>query len=235
LFLAGLFGAMLSLSLVFTSQRVQESLRWRSDQWFDRVPASQLIRERDALAIAQRGAAAWPKSSVVLLGDSHLQAIPSNVLGPQVINLAVGGLTAARLLTYLKSAELVLPEDARRIVILIGHNDLNEDAAGKALERNFAELLAITARTAPVLVLRLLPIKVTSGTGPQVLLRRHQIDRSLERSCAAIARCKVESVFPEEVMQPHDIERLLGPDGIHLSAQGYTVFVSLLRRFVGIL
>jgi hypothetical protein len=139
--LAFCLGLLLALGAIFVSRTLQDSLAWRSDRSFERTSREQLKLERSLLTIWTRSLGLIPKGSVLLLGDSHFHALPALALGADVVNMAIGGLSAERLEAYFKDEKFPSPLAPRKVALFIGHNDL---AQPESLERTRDALTAVT-------------------------------------------------------------------------------------------
>jgi lysophospholipase L1-like esterase len=230
--LCTLLGIILALATLFYSDRLQRSLVWRSEAWFNRVPNAQIHMERETLGLWSRGIPLSPKNQTLLLGDSHLHGLPGNALGTNVLNLAIGGLTAERLDGYLANGALVLPESAIR-VLLIGHNDLNTETPTTALEKSITQLIELLNKNSNLFVMEMLPRPFTFSTNAS-LERTKVINSVLRRACEATPtttpkhKCHWISTNEFKGVDGFLKPEFALPNDVHLSVAGYAKLIEVI-------
>jgi lysophospholipase L1-like esterase len=230
--LCTLLGIILALASMFYSERLQRSLGWRSEAWFNRVPNVQIYLEREMLGLWSRGIPLSPKNQTLLLGDSHLHGLPGNALGTNVLNLAIGGLTAERLDGYLANGALVLPESAIR-VLLIGHNDLNTATPNAALEKSITQLIERLNQNSNLFVMEMLPRPSSVSTTASVE-RSKIINSVLRRVCEATPTATPK--YKCQWISTHEFKGADGslkpefalPNDVHLSLAGYSKLIEVI-------
>ena len=218
--IAGLLGAGAAIAIVFSSERIQESIAWRSAQIFGRSSAYQMDLERATIALWSRGIATAPENSTVLLGDSHFHGLPASALGPNTINLAIGGLTVTRLEKYLKSGELVMPPKVRRFIVLIGQNDIHESITLDQINSAVKDLFTRLTSQGKLQVVSLIPgekIKESEAHYQKSIA----VNKILSDQCLATPQCAM--ITSKALLNDNGIikPQYAAPDGIHLNELGY--------------
>lgn len=228
------FGLVLATATLFYSERLQRSITWRSDAWFNRVSSQQIQLERETLALWARGLSLSPKGQMLLFGDSHLHGLPGNALNANVLNLAIGGLTAQRLEGYLSNGELVLPESAQR-VLLLGHNDLNTATPADALEESISKLIERLRKDSTLVVLEMLPRPRALSTDAS-LERSRVINSILRRACEsgsklnALDNCRWVPATPFKGADGFLKPEFGLPSDVHLSLEGYRALIDFIAH-----
>jgi lysophospholipase L1-like esterase len=228
------FGLVLATVTLFYSERLQRSITWRSDAWFNRVSSQQIQLERETLALWARGLSLSPKGQTLLLGDSHLHGLPGNALNANVLNLAIGGLTAQRLEGYLSNGELVLPESAQR-VLLLGHNDLNTATPADALEKSISKLIERLRKDSTLVVLEMLPRPRALSTDAS-LERSRVINSILRRACESgskpnvVNHCRWVPATPFKGADGFLKPEFGLPSDVHLSLEGYRALIDFIAH-----
>jgi lysophospholipase L1-like esterase len=223
------FGFLLGVGVIFWSETLQNSIRWRSEHFFNRTPKAQLDIERETIGTQRRGLGLVSPNSIVLLGDSHLSALPSSSIGSNVINLAVGGLTSQRLLNYLLNQELQLPNNPAQIILLIGANDVFFGSQEVAIQRYLKELQELLSTKAKVTFIEIPSLRAAESIlQQQITINR--INAFLKELCNRADNCKLIELGALKTDDGFLRAEYAAPDGLHLSALGYQKFLALIRE-----
>jgi lysophospholipase L1-like esterase len=215
-----ILGAFGLVVVVFFSPSAQDSLAWRSQKFFGGASPKQLYFEQTQFALWRRGIEHSPEGSVLLLGDSHLHGLTANSVGPNVVNLAIGGLTAQRLEAAIVRRELVLPRAPGTVLLLIGHNDLREGASPEQILLAVGKILSRAPTASRVFLMETIPQTrpIGANAGPEA---SRALNKALQQKCAELSNCKfLESSFladSEGFLQPENADA----DRVHLSPLGY--------------
>jgi lysophospholipase L1-like esterase len=228
------FGLVLATVTLFYSERLQRSITWRSEAWFNRVSSQQIQLERETLALWARGLSLSPKGQTLLLGDSHLHGLPASAIDANVLNLAIGGLTAERLEHYLSNGELVLPESAQR-VLLVGHNDLNTATSPEMLGISISKLIDRLGKGSALVVVEMLPRPIALSSVAS--LERSKVINSLLRTACdggsksnAANSCRWVPATPFK-----GADGFLKPEfgltsDVHLNLEGYRALIDFIAH-----
>jgi lysophospholipase L1-like esterase len=161
-----------------------------------------------------------PADARVFLGDSHVEGLCHSCL-PGVENFGIGGETTSDLLGRAERlTSLQSPQSC--LLIEVGFNDLRADiATGPQL----AALLK-QVRSDRIVHFDIMPVS-------PALASRYAEDIAMRNAgaaaiCAADKRCVH---VPFSAFLPADAA-LYEPDGIHLNASGYRIWVAYLRRSI---
>jgi lysophospholipase L1-like esterase len=227
-FVAGLMiGLTSAISLVFFSPSIQNSITWRSQTFLGRASSEQINFERSLFTLWGRGITQTPAGSVVLLGDSHLQGIQSSALGSNVVNLAIGGITAQRLEKALAQDSLRLPPQPAALVLLIGHNDLSKGVSAEQVATSTQKILSQLPKPKLILIENIPRVK-ESDQG-QLKQRFNALNASLASMCSARSNCKlIQTDFLADAQGDLRAE-FVEADRIHLSSAGYAALTATIK------
>jgi len=206
------------------------SLLWRSDTadaWrhaLDPTPAHLTAYRRDRLAFHRRGDAALPSGGWRLFGDSLTEGMPAAALPVRASNYGIGsddtiGL-AARLPAYGSLAR------ADGVLLAIGLNDLGHDEPAAILAR-YVDIVDSLPRGVRVLCHGVLPVdeRVRPDPGARSNARIGTLNAGLETLCTNRGH---RYVPPPPALAGADgnlRSDLHDGDGVHLDADGYTVWL----------
>jgi hypothetical protein len=222
-------GALIALSVIALYQPLQQSIAWRSDMLFGRTSSYQLSLERSLMSLWARGVKPSPNSvKTVVLGDSHLQGLQAIALGPQVVNLSIGGLTAVRFQQYLVGGQFPLPPSAAGYLVHLGHNDLLARLELHEIESAMVISLDWLSRRAPITVMELFPpLKRKSTLIDEKRLIK--LNLFLKSHCGSMTNCTWLAVEFLKDAEGYLEATYSGADGVHLSERGYLRLVEELR------
>jgi lysophospholipase L1-like esterase len=172
------------------------------------------------------------KSPVVLLGDSLMQFIPARLAFPRSLNLGLGGITMRDMtasLAYYPSLG-----QARAVMVSVGINDFCLEHAGEAeLAGRIGKLAAALPRNVPLVWSSILPVDPDAphsacAIAPEVIGRANA---AIAQACARLPLCAYSDGYGALAdARGHMASRFHGGDGMHLSPQGYEVWLGVLAR-----
>jgi lysophospholipase L1-like esterase len=172
------------------------------------------------------------KSPVVLLGDSLTQDIPRQLAIPHSLNLGLAGITMREMTAGL--ARYPSLAQASAVVVTIGINDFCLEHAGEAeVAGRIGVLAAALPRKVPVLWSSILPVDPdsphsTCGVAPEAIRRANA---AISQACAALPMCSYSDGYDALAGPNGTLDRQFHVgDGMHLSPQGYDVWLTLLTR-----
>jgi lysophospholipase L1-like esterase len=166
----------------------------------------------------------YAKGPVVLVGDSIIAGIRPSC--GSVINIATGGATIANLGAGVRDA--VVATKPRRLVVLIGINDLRAGTAPAAVAQSIVHFVRSVRARSPAtdaVVVSILPIVENDIN---YAARNDGIRDANERLKATLkgpaeSFIDVTSLFGGDALAPD-----LTPDGLHLNARGLTILADVL-------
>jgi lysophospholipase L1-like esterase len=155
-------------------------------------------------------------SPVIVFGDSIVEAapLPATICGTQIVNAGVGGADIRYFVRF--SNELLGSSAPKLIVLAVGINDAHEDTFPFFRSR-YQEAVVKLAHRAPVLLATIAPPQ--PGTFTQ-MIRPEMVPRFNE-TIKEIAGQRPVIDLNEHMTGPN-----LTTDGIHLNAQGYTLWTT---------
>jgi lysophospholipase L1-like esterase len=188
-----------------------------SEFWQDMVASQQRIDTQAA-------------GSVVILGDSLVQALNVNRLMPGVVNYGIAGDTIDGVIRRLPAYRSL--SQARAIILAVGINDLVEHDA-EAAASSYGRLLALLPDGVPVITSAVLPLDE-----PHLHLRGafrsnseiKRLNAAIAVACAARAGCSYVDAGPALVEASGNLRAEFHEgDGLHLTAAGYAPWIAALR------
>lgn len=189
-------------------------------------------RSTQFAVLSEQAAAAVQAGPVVFLGDSITEGgIWSEFFpGVSVRNRGVGGDTTRRVLARIEDVHRLAP---RRILLMIGVNDLSAGVPPSETEANLRALLDDLARNLPdceVVVQSVLPVNddwLGRVDNADILA----LNRILEREAAArgLHYVDLHALF---VGPDGQLRRELSNDGVHLLGPGYEIWRSAIAPLV---
>lgn len=166
---------------------------------------------------------------VVFLGSSTFQGLDVSAVTPFGLNLGLGGDTLPGLVE--RAAHYRALGEARAVFINIGLNDLMQQC--RLPDMPLSTLLSLIPPPTPVIVAG------TQGVAPsqhgarcngQINTLATDLNQQFSTACTQRPGCTfVPHPITPGVDSP-EIRQLQDPDGIHLSANGYRVFIDSLRK-----
>jgi len=183
------------------------------------------------LTLAERNRRVRP-GSVVLIGDSLVAQLDPRLIGPDTVNLGLGGETIVTLRRHLPV--LTALEAAREIVLLVGVNDFrfrNEPQ----IATDYAALLRELPHHVPVLAVSILPVDERAEKMRERPYLRNQrfrvVNANIQQLCTDRRDCRFLDAWP--AMTGGDATggttaALLSADGLHLGPEGERVLGGLI-------
>ena len=167
-----------------------------------------------------------PDGAVVFLGDSFIQGMCVSAVHDKAVNFGIGGDTTVGLLCRLPAYRCL--KRARAVVVAIGYNDLRERGNEQILS-GYQEILSEMPEGVPVLLCSVLPIDERC--------RREKYNHrivALNRRAAGLCtpgndRHFVDAGEPLRGPDGNLVCECHEPDGIHLNARGYDIWIGVLR------
>lgn len=210
---AVLLGALLLATLigaiVLLRPQWMDGLLWRLESLERRPTLSQRIFERRSQSHYVDQDRLVPTGSILLLGDSHLQALPSAWFD-NAHNFSIGGESMARLSLRLPKLDSV--QRASVIVLSGGTNDLLEGRSVEAVRQAWIDVLAGLPRTVRVICVGIPEPPSTDARSNDVI----QVNADIRSICSARGHAFV-AVQPG---QPGVWQRTSLSDGVHLDQAG---------------
>jgi len=173
-----------------------------------------------------------PDDSVVFLGDSITQALCVSAVAPHAVNFGIGSDTTLGLLHRIPSLPSI--QRAALIVVAIGVNDLRRRDNDEII-RNYRGILSLLPAHVPVIISSVLPVEEHSR--PYWKHWNDERIRPLNRQLAELASEYPHVIFCDSYSDMLDQRGQLRADfhvgdGIHLSTQGYAIWIQNLKQAI---
>jgi hypothetical protein len=165
--------------------------------------------------------ASVPMGAIIFLGDSITQGLATTAVTPYSVNYGISMERSDELIDSMKIYQSI--ERSAAVVVTIGLNDLNQGKS-ENLEARYRTILEAIPQRIPV---------VMSSVTPTSTIAIGDLRKARDSARAACKdRTKCTFVDGLELLAPNEIT-LLGvilPDGLHLSPEGYALWIPALRR-----
>lgn len=195
---------------------------FRQAEWFKSIWKSR--RTDFAKAKAQ------DKGALVFLGDSITQGWPdlqAAFAGAKVANRGISGDTTRGMLIRLQ--EDVIALEPKGVVLLMGTNDIEENASPEIIVQNATSIIAELKKhnqDMPIVLCLIFPSSETKTRPTQTIQTTNQL---LMRSVRGDKQITVLDTFSLFKNESGDAKPSLFPDLLHLNSDGYAVWASALR------
>ncbi|HEX5357399.1 MAG TPA: GDSL-type esterase/lipase family protein [Aquabacterium sp.] len=165
-----------------------------------------------------------PDGTVVFLGDSITQGLANVAVAPNSVNYGIGGQSTSQLHDSLRNYPS-LPR-AKAIVLTIGINDFLQHG-----ERGVAQRLAQIDQALPAHVPLIWNAVMPVAPEQADLSGVAQANAEIKRLCAQRPQCTYVDTWPLLADESGLIRpAYFMPDGIHLSPEGYRVWIAALKK-----
>lgn len=166
----------------------------------------------------------YAKGPVVLVGDSIIAGLRPSC--GSVMNIAEGGATVAGLDAGVRDA--IVAARPRRLVVLIGINDLRAGTAPATVAQSIVEFVRAVRARSPVtdaVVVSILPIIANDINAAASNAKIRDANARLKSALKGPAESFIDvtSLFGGDALAPE-----LTPDGLHLNARGLTILADVL-------
>jgi lysophospholipase L1-like esterase len=167
-----------------------------------------------------------PDKATIFLGDSITQGLATAAVAPYSINYGIGSENTAQLLDALPS--YISLTRASTIVLAIGINDLAQDMKN-GLNDRYKKITEVLPQKTLLIWNAVMPAR-HEKIAPQDIVNANKVIKSL---CANRGTC----IFVDTWSFLADkngrmINSLFLDDGVHLSPDGYTAWISALRQAI---
>ncbi len=184
---------------------------------------------RDLLVFNSRIARNLPDNAVVFLGDSLVQGLCVAAVTPYGVNLGIGRDTTGGVLQRLNKYRSL--ERVRAVIVAVGVNDLIHGHQDGIVERYELILQAIPGHV-PIVLSAILPVddQVTQKVrNKDVAL----LNGDIRAVCLKYDNCSICEITEKMVGFSGNLasEYHVG-DGIHLSPQGYRIWINEMQRIL---
>lgn len=200
-----------------TYRSISNRIAWR---WGSPMLA-QVNFEENLETVRLRGDALNEPGVTIVFGDSHLQAIPSYLLGHRVANYSTAGQTAESLSRRIDRYPSL--HEAGTVVLHMGENDLAQGRLPSQIAKSISQILD----KAPLAKKRVVLLGILPASGWRATPSdRSRANELLRAECTARPSC---TYLPSDFLEGDD-ERIksqyvLG-DGVHLSIEGYRYWLA---------
>jgi lysophospholipase L1-like esterase len=201
----------------------REAIDRLSQQLLLHSPADYGHNRIDARIFMINSQLAQAPDPVVILGDSITEAalFPSKICGHLVVNAGIGGLTPNTYVALISSRGLLERMRAILVVVALGTNNAHTITPLNKFEAAYRSLIAKLKPKADKIILAKVP-----AIRPGALAYYFDADR-IEPINATIKTLADE--FNLGLVDSDDLETI---DGVHLSANGYKVWLQAIERSV---
>ena len=172
-----------------------------------------------------------PKGSVVFIGDSITQSLCVDAVATPAVNFGIQGDTTLGVLSRIAKYRCL--GHASAVVLAVGANDFNQEGDDNLLIENYRAMFNAIPPNVSIVVSAILPLE--EGLLPPknhgVIYRRiATLNDRLKRLCQTDARCVFVDAGAELKSDLGGLKSIYHVgDGIHLNADGYTVWIEALR------
>lgn len=198
----------------------------------EKAKANQIESIQKIIANAQTA----PKFGTIFLGDEYIQNFEINKYfkNKNIHNCGIIGATSDFLLHVREEAVDVY--NPRKIVIMIGFNDLSKEYQFDKLEIAFnvyklIEILRLKFPYIDVLVISCLPIDKKYEDGMQTNMQLKLLGKEIGNNVKEFVGCEYVDVFNDFLLED-SLNPKYSKDGIHLNEEGYTLLAEKIKYFV---
>ena len=190
-------------------------LRWRS--------SLAAFAEQDRVAQPQPGGVLFVGSSSIRLWDKLEAAFQQQ---PVVIKRGFGGSRLADCVAFLD--KLVLPYQARQVVLYAGENDLDEGATPAEVLLRYERFVQHLLRAAPATRIAFVSIKPSPARASQLaaIQTTNRLIQAYSEGHPQLDYIDVHSAMLDEAGRPR--AELFGQDRLHLNPSGYAIWRDLI-------
>ena len=151
---------------------------------------------------------------------------------PTVVNRGIGGDITYGVLHRLDD---VIKRKPSKLFILIGINDIGKDIPDEAIANNYVKIVRRVQAGSPatrIYIQSILPLNPTVPNFPQHYDKQPHVlhTNQLLKEAARITQCTYIDLFPLFLDTQQYLDRKYTNDGLHLTPQGYDVWVKYLRE-----
>lgn len=167
-------------------------------------------------------------NALLLMGDSHLSAIPVSQYFENAVNLAIGYQSSLELEKYIHKYNGL--KTARAIVLSLGTNDLilkKDDEFIKA----YATILVAMPKSAKIIVNTIPPV-TRFEKDKNWVKRTHKLNDEIKAVCAKLKNCEVYDLYNSLVNSGMPLDKAFDQDGVHLSKASYEIWLRDLQEMV---
>lgn len=168
-----------------------------------------------------------PKA-LLLMGDSHLSAIPTSQYFENAVNLAIGYQSSFELEKYIGKYNGLTT--SRTVILSLGTNDLILKKEKDFVVR-YAKILLTIPKETRVIVNTVPPItrfQKDKNWG----MRTQKINLEIKAVCAKFKNCQVYDLHNTISNSDIPLDKAFDPDGIHLSKASYDIWLRDLQELV---
>ena len=224
-FLLGAYLVLLHLALLIVLLKPGVILRLRSAIHLYRPETDSCYDTR--LTFQLRVDSCVPPSSVLFFGDSITEGLCVSAVTEAGINFGIGSDTTLGLLRRIPRYHSL--SQARAVVLAVGANDI-ERRSNEEIVENMRKIAALIPRQIPVVVSAVLPVDENSQRNRRND-RIEELNRLLKDYCSSRQYC----LFVDSGAKLKDSSGNLAPryhigDGVHLSREGYFVWIDDLKK-----
>ena len=174
-----------------------------------------------------------PKGGVLFVGSSSIRmwkTLAEDFPGHETINRGFGGSEVSDSIHF--ADRIVFPHEPRMIVMYAGDNDISHGKGARRVSADFKKFVKMVNKKLPKTRIAFIAIKPS--------LKRWELAGEMEKANLRIKkRCDRSKLLDYlDIWTPmlgadgKPRPELFAKDGLHLNAQGYTLWTSVIRPFV---
>ena len=162
--------------------------------------------------------------AVIFLGDSHTQSLATEAIAPYSVNYGIGGQTVEQLLETIAGYHSL--KRAKIIFLAIGTNDLNK-LVQNSWATKFEQLLAALPPHIPLVWSSIMPMQHIMVSSQNIIEANHVIKTlcSQRQNCVYVDTWQFFTDTNGQMIKRYFLE-----DGIHLSPEGYHLWIEALQH-----
>lgn len=168
-----------------------------------------------------------PENALYLLGDSLTAGMPAEKYFNNVVNYGIRQDTSHGL--NLRTQKYSSIKTARAIVVCIGINDFWRGRKNDAILSNIVKILNNLPSGSKIIVYGLLPVDEKTGWAgwnDRIVELNSNIEKTLSKTRFAYVNLREQMIDDEGNL----ISKFHNGDGVHLSEEGYLVWMESLKR-----
>lgn len=173
---------------------------------------------------------AVPAGATIFIGDSITMALATAAVAPRSVNY---GISAQRSDQLIKSMDIYKSiERASRVIVTIGTNDLLQGREA-GIELRYKEILAKIPISVEVVISSVPPLGKGSFYGRTIEdINVRKVVASAKSVCEADSRCRFVNAYDVLTTNGTPIPGTLLADNIHLSPEGYRLWIYAINNLL---
>ena len=169
-----------------------------------------------------------PSESTIFIGDSHIQGLAVSAISPNAVNYGIGNDSTVGVIERLPYYESL--SSSKLVVLAIGFNDLKR-RNNEEITENIKTILMYIPSKSRIILCAINPVgeKKHETYGDRINILNNSLRQiSMQYSNVTYLNSFKEALSPKGYLQ----QKYLLPDNIHLSEQGYSIWIAKLTDII---